>query len=406
VVRTIGGRYAIEGNLGEGGMGLVYRVRHTQLAKQFALKVISPAFAKDEKARERFNVEAQLASEISHPNIVSVVDFGEDEELGAYMVMELVEGEPFMFAEGSQPLSVRRALDVLAQVADALDHIHKRGVIHGDIKAENLILAEEPTSSGARRRKLVRLLDFGLAMRLGTQETELNGTPHYLAPERCTGSAASVASDIYALGVLGYLLLTRTMPFDGNLPQILDAHVNKVPPPIAERRGEDIDDSIDTLIMRAMSKQPALRHPSAAAFRYELNNVMHMLEMTRRRQSQPKLERKMDAAAMLFEQSMLAQVVVKGDNTIRLANPAFGELIEDPGASFKNRSLFDTPLALWVPDLKRALERTRRKRRPMEVRARRWSNELALWFTPAPNNDDIHILVQNHIIRREPVKSG
>ncbi|HUS31060.1 MAG TPA: serine/threonine-protein kinase, partial [Kofleriaceae bacterium] len=229
-MRTIGGRYAIEGQIGEGGMGLVYRVRHTQLAKHFALKVIAPAFATDAKARERFNVEAQLASEISHPNIVSVVDFGEDDELGAYMVMELVEGEPFLFAEGSSPLSVRRALDVLAQVADALDHIHKRGVIHGDIKAENLILAEEPVAAGTRRRRIVRLLDFGLAKRFGTQDTELNGTPHYLAPERCTGGVASVASDIYALGVLGYLLLTRTMPFDGNLAQILDAHVREAPP--------------------------------------------------------------------------------------------------------------------------------------------------------------------------------
>ncbi|HUS32776.1 MAG TPA: serine/threonine-protein kinase, partial [Kofleriaceae bacterium] len=302
--------------------------------------------------------------------------------------------------------SVRRALDVLAQVADALDHIHKRGVIHGDIKAENLILAEEPVAGGSRRRRIVRLLDFGLAKRFGTQDTELNGTPHYLAPERCTGGVASVASDIYALGVLGYLLLTRTMPFDGNLAQILDAHVREAPPSLAERRGEDLDDAIEALVMRALAKQPALRHPSAAAFRYELNNVMHMLEMTRRRQSNTslKLDRKSDAAAVLFEQSMLAQVVVRGDGTIRLANSAFGELVEDPGASFKNRSLFDTPLALWVPDLKRALDRVKRKHKPMELRARRWSNELALWLTPGPINEDIHILVQNHPIVREPVR--
>ncbi|HSD88443.1 MAG TPA: serine/threonine-protein kinase, partial [Kofleriaceae bacterium] len=312
-------------------MGQVYRVRHLHLAKQFALKVISPAFAGDSRARERFNVEAQLASEISHPNIVSVVDFGEDPEHGAYMVMELVEGEPFTVAEGSAPLGIRRALDVLAQVADALDHIHKRGVVHGDIKAENLMLVEEPAAGGARRRRTVRLLDFGLAKRLGAQDEELSGTPHYLAPERCTGGPATVATDVYALGVLGYLLFTRTMPFEGNLPEILDAQVHKAPQSLSERRGEPVDDSIETLIMRAMSKQSALRHQSAAAFRYELNNVMRMLEMTRRQASgSAKIDRREAGAAMLFEQSVLAQVVVRGDGTIKLANKAFAALVGEP----------------------------------------------------------------------------
>src|SRR5215475_5698407 len=128
-VRTVGGRYAIDGRLGEGGMGQVYRARHLQLGKAFALKIISPAFAADEAARARFNQEAKLASEISHPYIVSVVDFGEDSQYGAYMVMELVEGDPLV-TPGSLPMSVKRALDVLAQVADALDHIHKRGIVH------------------------------------------------------------------------------------------------------------------------------------------------------------------------------------------------------------------------------------------------------------------------------------
>jgi serine/threonine protein kinase len=389
-------------------MGHVYRVRHCQLAKQFALKVIAPAFAADSKARERFNAEAQIASEIAHPNIVSVVDFGEDPELGAYMVMELVEGEPVAVAEGSGPLSIRRALDILAQVSDALDHIHRRGVIHGDIKAENLMLVEEPAASGTRRRRIVRLLDFGLAKRLGTTDTELNGTPHYLAPERCSGSPPTIASDIYALGVLGYVLITRTMPFDGNLAQILEKHVREAAPSLSESRGEAVDDSIETLIMRAIAKQPALRHPSATAFRYELNNVMHMLEMTRRRTSSNslKLDRRADAAAQLFEQSMLAQVVVRSDDSIKLANSAFSLLIEAADQNLKHRSIYETPLGLWFPDLKKAIARVRRKHKPVEVRARRWSNELILWITPAPINEDVHLLLQNHPIEREPVRAG
>src|SRR3954466_5167138 len=116
---TVGGRYALDGRLGEGGMGQVYRAKHLQLGKAFALKIISPAFALDTAARARFNEEAKLASEISHPNIVSVVDFGEDSHFGAYMGMELVEGEPLV-AEGSSPMTIRRACDILGQIADAL----------------------------------------------------------------------------------------------------------------------------------------------------------------------------------------------------------------------------------------------------------------------------------------------
>src|ERR1044071_8493000 len=182
---TVGGRYAIDGRLGEGGMGQVYRARHLQLGKAFALKIISPTFALDGAARARFNEEAKLASEISHPNIVSVVDFGEDAQFGAYMVMELVEGEPLIHDQAA-PMAVRRACDVLGQIADALDHIHRRGIVHGDVKADNIMLTAETT--GARQRRQARLPDFGLARRSGGDGDEgVNGRPHQLAPVCDTG---------------------------------------------------------------------------------------------------------------------------------------------------------------------------------------------------------------------------
>ncbi|MBA2539220.1 MAG: serine/threonine protein kinase, partial [Deltaproteobacteria bacterium] len=157
-MQTVGGRYEITTQLGEGGMGCVYRAKHIQLGKVFALKLINSTFALHPEARSRFNQEAKLASEITHPNIVSIVDFGEDETLGAYMVMELVEGEP-LIPDGHGPMSVKRACDLLIQISEAIDHIHRAGIVHGDIKADNIMLSTE--TNGQRRRRMVRLLDFG-----------------------------------------------------------------------------------------------------------------------------------------------------------------------------------------------------------------------------------------------------
>src|SRR5438552_2769679 len=207
----VGGRYILEDQLGEGGFGEVYRVRHAELGKRFALKIISPSFATDTDARNRFTEEAKMASEINHVNIVAVVDYGEDEKLGAFMVMDLIDGQPLWPID--EMMSVRRVCDVLSQVADALECIHKHGIIHGDIKADNVLVVEEPpAAAGGRRRSTIRLVDFGLARRSGGAAGEVAGSPHYIAPERTLGGSAPVATDNYALRVLGYLLFTNTLP--------------------------------------------------------------------------------------------------------------------------------------------------------------------------------------------------
>jgi serine/threonine protein kinase len=386
-------------------MGTVYRVRHLNLAKCFALKIISPTFSANGQARELFNAEAQIASEIAHPNIVSVVDFGEDSQFGAYMVMELVEGEPLV-APGVLPMSVKRAIDVLGQVADALDHIHKRGIVHGDVKAENIMLTAEQTSGsgGARRRRVVRLLDFGLARRPGGEdEEEISGSPHYLAPERAAGGPPSVAADIYALGVLGYLMLSGTLPFDGNVVEILMAHINQPPESPAKRRGEQIDESLETLIMRAMSKDPAHRHGSAAAFRYELNTVMDMLEMGRRRRAsgtgQPESPRDSTLVAA-FERSRVPQALVSIDGRIEFSNKAFSRLLGHDD-SVDGLGLTETPLNAFVPGLMRALRAAHVDGKPCERRARVFRGddkpalELTLWFCPLPiAGTEIHLMIR------------
>lgn len=406
-MQTVGGRYALDGRLGEGGMGHVYRARHIQLGKAFALKIISPAFANDHAARARFNQEAKLASEISHPNIVSVVDFGEDPHFGAYMVMELVEGES-LITPGTLPMSVKRAVDVLGQVADALDHIHKRGIIHGDVKAENIMLTAEQGGPATRRRRIVRLLDFGLARRPDNVEEGaegVSGSPHYLAPERAAGGPASVSSDIYALGVLGYLLLTGTLPFVGSVVEVLMAHIHNAPDSMSARRREELDAALENLIMRAMAKDPAERHGSASAFRYELNTVMDMLEMGRRR---PRGSGQLSAdnpretmIAQAFERSRLPQALLSVDGVITVANRAFNKLVNQDDKGSDGLAITDTTLSSFVPGLQRALRAVHVDGKPTERRARVFRGqdrpplELIIWLTPLPvPGSEIHMLVR------------
>jgi eukaryotic-like serine/threonine-protein kinase len=400
----IGRRYEVESQLGEGGQGRVYRVRHMELGKSFALKIISPAFAGDETARLRFNNEAKLASEISHPNIVSVVDYGEDPDLGVFMVMEIAHGES-LTGPGLLPMSTRAAIDVLRQVADALEHIHKRGIIHGDIKAENVVLAEEPqheSRHASRRRRIARLFDFGLASRHEhrSKEEGINGTPHYIAPERVTGAPASVATDVYALGVLGYLLLTGTLPFDGEVTAVLMAHVEVTPPPMSERRGEALDSALEGLIARAMAKDPAARHPSAAAFLYELNTVADMLGLSGRRSRTSAMliseNPRMTAIAGAFDGSWMPQAILSIEGDIVACNPAFQKFVKD---DCDEVSIEETSLAKFVPQLKEAIDSVGRT--PLELRrdvsrgASRAALRLTIWLVPVQIvGQEIHLLVR------------
>jgi len=397
---TVGGRYELDDRLGEGGMGCVYRARHLQLGKAFALKLISPAFALDSAARARFRQEARLASEISHPNIVSIVDYGEDPTFGAYMVMELVEGDPLVSA-GTLPMTPHRACDVLAQIADALDHIHRRGIVHGDVKADNIMLVVDP--EGARRRRSVRLLDFGLARRAGgTHDGEISGSPQYLAPELAAGGPPTVSGDIYALGILGYLLLTGAPPFQGGIVEVLTAHMFDPVPPMSARRGIQLGDELEAMIHRALDKDPKLRHPSAAAFHYELDSVMNRLDMTRRRMpsgSAPPIDFRDATLVAAFERSRMPQALVTLDGTITFANAAFAKLLELP--EVEGLDVTKTPFGMVLSDLvyelrevyatgmsaeRRVLVPSGGDQRPLEV---------AIWLCPMSlPGAEIHIMIR------------
>jgi serine/threonine-protein kinase len=408
---TVGGRYALDGRLGEGGMGMVYRARHLQLDKSFALKFISPAFADDGAARARFNEEAKLASSISHPNIVSVVDYGEDEKFGAYMVMELVEGDPLV-APGTVPMSVARACDVIGQIADALEHIHKRGIVHGDVKADNILLSAEPVATGSRRRSIARLLDFGLARRAGGVRDEdlVSGSPHYLAPERALGKPPTVATDIYALGVLCYLVVSGTLPFDGNIVEILLRHVQEVPEEPSKRLKQPVDPALEALILRAMEKDPAKRHRDVAAFRYELATVMEMLDLVKRRRSsgplpkvdlprEPAVSPRDHAIATAFERSRLPQALLALDGTITYHNRAFGKMTGDMEGGVEGKLVDATSLGLALPDLIDDLREVHAHNKARERRALvdrgDGALELIVWLSPLSIPDcEIHLVIR------------
>jgi len=308
--------------------------------------------------------------------------------------MELVEGAP-LIRDDAPPASIRRALELLAQIADVLEHIHDAGIVHGDIKTDNIMLVTE--HDGTRRRQAVRLLDFGLAQRMGT-ESDLDGTPQYVAPERIEGGPASFSADIYALGVLAFRLITGRYPFNGDVMEMLTAHVNDPVPSLADVRGEPIDPAIETLIHRALAKDPAERHASAAAFRYELNAEMDMLAISRRRQrtgAHTAALRRDAVINVLFESSNLPQAVLSGNGHVDVANTAFAQLLGTERDGLEGSNVRDTALLECVPGLLDAVRAVRNAGRAAELRAQveAASLELVIWLTPF-TAELVHLLVR------------
>lgn len=380
-MQTVGGRYALEQSLVR--VGRVFRARHLQLGKLFALEVVAPTFDGDEDARKRFQHDAKRASELSHPGLVPVVDFGEDPGVGAYMVSELVEGMPL--ANEPLPFSLRRALDVLGQLADVLEHVHRRGLVHGDLRAEAIIMVPDTTRGG--RRHLARMLDVGIANRF----MHGNPSPAYLAPERIGGAAPTVGSDVYALGVLGFQLLTGKLPFTGSVADVLLAQVYERPPTIAEARGETVDESVEAFIARALAKHPDERHRSAAAFRHELDTVLELLIMHRRMRTSDMIEpinAREAAVHMLFEHTAIAQAVVSSSGLIGVANRAFARLVGERG-NVEGFDLTEIALFAQVPDLLRVIRSVQHDQVPQEIRL----GKIVVWISPF-SSEAVHVLAR------------
>lgn len=338
-------RYLVEGTIGRGGMGRVLSVRHQVLGKSFALKLIKNRIAADERIRNLFYREGRLMSGLKHENICSIVDFGDDPTFGLFMVMELLEGQSLkakLLYDGA--FAPKVACDIAVQIAEAVRYIHRRGIIHSDLKSENILLTRQND-----RRRVIKLLDFGLSRTVeGEPRDRVAGTPEYLAPERIEGQPASERSDIYALGVLFFELLTGRVPFHGEVDEIFEDQRAKPVPPPSGILGDKLDARADEIISRATAKDPRQRHEDVGSLVYELRTLLDMLGH-RRHKTAPR-EPRPAAASEAFELCPLPLASVDENGIIVVANTAFQEFLGD-GSAEPGARLLDTALAAVYPSL-------------------------------------------------------
>ena len=258
---AVAGRYQLERELGRGGMGAVFLARDLRLDRLVAIKVLPPELAVRPELRERFLRETRTAASFSHPNIVPVYEVQETPTL-LYFVMAYVEGESLTQRVRRQgPLTVNDAVRLLQEMAWALSYAHGRGVVHRDVKPDNILLER------ATGRALVT--DFGIARSMVasglTQIGETVGTPHFMSPEQAAGDKVDGRSDLYSLGVVGYFAVTARLPFDAESAQaIMVAHVSQPAVPV-ERHRPDLPVPLAMVINRCLAKDPAQRFPTGEA---------------------------------------------------------------------------------------------------------------------------------------------
>ncbi|MBI2374343.1 MAG: serine/threonine protein kinase [Deltaproteobacteria bacterium] len=290
---VVGERYRVVSSLGEGAMGSVYVVEHTHMANRLAMKLLKPDASATPTLPERFLREAQSIARLDHPGIVRVSDFG-DGPHGLFMVMELVSGTP-LARRASPALELLEAIDVVDQILAALEHAHGEGVVHRDLKPDNVMIVEKAG------RRLVKVLDFGLAKLADaggeslTREGMVFGTPRYMAPEQASGEPVDGRADLYAAGTILFELLSGATPFDGQSPvDILRKQVGTRPPPLVIRDDPRADvPRLIAAVARSLEKDPSDRFADARAFRAELaairrgSNPPHEVDATFVRAADP-----------------------------------------------------------------------------------------------------------------------
>jgi serine/threonine protein kinase len=255
------GNYRLERVLGAGGMGIVYEAVHVGLNRAVAIKILKPEVAVDRQRLERFAAEARAAAQLSHPNLAAVHDVGEADGFH-YFVMDLVAGEDLgTIIQGEGPLPVPRALQLAEEVARALEHAHQRGIVHRDIKPQNLLVG---------RDGIVKVTDFGISRVRGdarmTAAGSFMGTPEYLAPEQAMGGQSDGRSDVYSLGIVLFEMVTGQLPFNAETPIAVAMQQIHNTPPSPRALNPTLPQGVESLILRALAKGPEERFQSAGEF--------------------------------------------------------------------------------------------------------------------------------------------
>ena len=258
--QTLGGRYEVREVIGTGGMAVVYKAYCTVLNRYVAIKVLKEEYAQDEEFRKRFYNEAQAVAKLSQNNIVAIYDVCHADNSPEYIVMELCEGVTLKdYLRKKHHLTWQETLYFAQQVARALDHAHSRGIIHQDIKPQNIMLLRDGTA---------KVMDFGIASFANSQETrkvssEAIGSVHYISPEQAKGITADFRTDLYSLGVVMYEMLTGTLPFRGETAvAVVMQHLNTVPP-VPSSIVPEVPQAMDEIVMHAMCANVNQRYSSA-----------------------------------------------------------------------------------------------------------------------------------------------
>jgi eukaryotic-like serine/threonine-protein kinase len=274
VGEVLADRYELEELVGTGGMSSVFRAHDRLLDRKVALKILHQQYSSDDDYVERFRREARSVAALSHPNIVTVIDRGEHEER-QFIVFEYVEGENLKrLIERRGPSPVPAALELAIQIARGLAFAHQQGLVHRDVKPQNVLL------NGDGRAKVT---DFGIARSLDvqrgmTQTGTVLGTSDYIAPEQAQGQRVDEHTDVYSLGVVLYELLTSEVPFPGeNFVAVAMRHINEEPPPVLAKR-PDVSPRVDAAVRRAMAKRAEDRFPTMDAFCAELEACLTELQ--------------------------------------------------------------------------------------------------------------------------------
>ncbi|WP_233261249.1 serine/threonine-protein kinase [Vitiosangium sp. GDMCC 1.1324] len=268
--QVLDGRYKIEDVLGQGGMGMVFRATQTSVQRPVAVKTLNPSLAAAPQFFERFRREAEIASRLRHPNVITIYDFGRAQDGTCYYVMELLEGESLREqVKRDGPMSLRRAVDIIEQACRGLAHAHEQGAVHRDIKPHNIMVQQ------LDGRDFVKVLDFGLVKALEQEEEmqltstgQVLGTPQYMPPEQAGGESVDHRSDLYSMGGVLYYCLTGTSPYGANtVRKALTAALTQPPPTVASKRqGAPAPQALEDFFQKALAREKEDRFQSAQEF--------------------------------------------------------------------------------------------------------------------------------------------